>query len=59
MGSTKNLLVSQFLWESIFLSFIAMIFAMLLVELLITPFGNMIGQQLATDYLGTSYLVPD
>jgi putative ABC transport system permease protein len=58
MGSTKNLLVSQFLWESIFLSFIAMIIAMLLVEILITPFGNMIGQQLATDYFGTWYLIP-
>ncbi len=58
LGSTKNLLISQFLWESIFLSFIAMIIAMLLVELLITPFGNMIGQELATDYFGTWYLVP-
>ena len=58
LGSTKNLLVSQFLWESIFLSFIAMIIAMLLVELLITPFGNVIGQRLATDYFGTWYLVP-
>jgi putative ABC transport system permease protein len=58
MGSTKNLLVSQFLWESVFLSLIAMIIAMLLVELLITPFGNLIGQQLATDYLGKWYLIP-
>ena len=58
LGSTKNLLVSQFLWESIFLSFIAMIIAMLLVEILITPFGNMVSQQLATDYLGNWYMIP-
>lgn len=58
LGSTKNLLISQFLWESILLSFIAMIIAMLLVELLITPFANLIGQQLATDYLGTWFMIP-
>ena len=58
LGSNKKLLVSQFLWESIFLSFIAMILAMLLVELLITPFSNLIGQPLATDYLAKWYLIP-
>ena len=58
LGSTKNLLVNQFLWESIFLSFFAMIIALLLVELLIPAFNNLVNIELSTSYLETWYLVP-
>jgi putative ABC transport system permease protein len=58
LGSTKSLLVNQFLWESIFLSFFAMIIALLLVELLIPAFNNLVNIELSTSYLETWYLVP-
>jgi len=58
LGSTKNLLVNQFLWESIFLSFFAMLIALLIVELTIPAFNSLVNVQLSTSYLDTWFFIP-
>ena len=51
VGSTKKGLVSQFLFESFVLTFISLIFGILIVELLIGVFNNLIHLNLQVDYL--------
>ncbi|HEC43124.1 MAG TPA: FtsX-like permease family protein [Bacteroides sp.] len=55
-GSSKALLASQFLWESIFLVGIAMLTAIVLVSLLLPSFNNLVGLDLSANY-PSSYLV--
>jgi len=57
-GSSRNLLIRQFLTESLIMVFISLIVAILLVELLITPYNNLIRLDLSVDYLGVWYTIP-
>lgn len=50
VGAGKGSLVSQFLGESILLAFISGIVAFLIVQLTITPFGELTGKVLSVDY---------
>ena len=43
VGAQRGVLVSQFLWESIIINFIAILFSALFVSLLIIPFNNLVG----------------
>ncbi|MFW5820598.1 MAG: ABC transporter permease [Bacteroidota bacterium] len=58
VGSTKKQLVNQFLWESIFLSVISLVFALILVELLLPYFNRLIGLNLSVDYFSEWYSIP-
>ena len=58
VGSTRSQLVNQFLGESVFLSFISLLFALLLVELFIPAFNNIADKQLGLNYLNPWYSVP-
>lgn len=58
VGSVKSQLVRQFLSESIFLSFAALLFAILLVECFLPYFRNLIGEQLKLNYFENSYVLP-
>ncbi len=58
LGSTKDLLISQFIWESVFLSFFAMIIALLLVELMIPAFSKLVNVELSSNYMATWYFIP-
>ncbi|MCK4852747.1 MAG: ABC transporter permease [Bacteroidales bacterium] len=58
LGSTKNLLVGQFLMESIFLSLIALILGIVLLELLLPAFSNLIHLDLRVDYFANPIIIP-
>jgi putative ABC transport system permease protein len=57
-GSDKGLLVRQFLLESLVLTFIALIIGIILVEILLPYFNNLVNLELKIDYLGTWYIIP-
>lgn len=50
LGADRGKLIFQFLTESILLSFISLLFALSLVELLLPSFNLMLNLELATDY---------
>lgn len=50
IGSTRWQLIYQFLGESLLLSFTSVAFALMLVELLLPSYNQMIGQNLSLDY---------
>ncbi len=58
VGSTKRLLIGQFLTESVFLSFLALVFAILIVYLVMPSYNNMIQLDLQFNLLSSYYLIP-
>jgi len=58
VGSSRSQLINQFLGESVFLSFISLLFAILLVELFIPAFNNLAGKELSVLYFSTWYTIP-
>jgi putative ABC transport system permease protein len=57
-GSDKGLLVRQFLLESLVLTFIALIIGIILVELLLPYFNNLVNLELSIDYFGKWFIIP-
>ena len=57
-GSSKRMLVQQFLIESVIMSFISLIIAVILVQLLFPYFNNLINTQLTLSYLEEWYYIP-
>ncbi|MFW5644988.1 MAG: ABC transporter permease [Bacteroidota bacterium] len=58
VGSTKKQLVNQFLWESVLLSLLSLILGLILVELLLPYFNQLIGLNLNMDYFSDWYSIP-
>jgi putative ABC transport system permease protein len=58
LGSNRSRLVKQFLIESLLLSFISLVFAVLIVELLQPVFNNLSGKQLNISLHGNWILLP-
>lgn len=58
LGSTRNYLVFQFLSESIFVTLIALVLALILIKLLLPSFNNLIDKQLTFNYLGNFKTIP-
>ncbi len=58
VGSTKSQLVNQFLGESVFLSLISLLAALILVELFIPAFNNIADKQLQLLYFNSWYTLP-
>jgi len=58
LGSAKNLLIRQFLWESVVLTLISLTIGLLLVELLLPKFNELIGLKLSLDYFSEWYIIP-
>jgi putative ABC transport system permease protein len=58
LGSSRGLLTGQFLWESVFLTGIALIIAIILVNLLLPSFNNMINLDLTANHFDNYILVP-
>jgi len=54
LGSNRSQLVRQFLSESILMSCIAFLLALVLVELLLPTFNRLAGKQVETEYLGNA-----
>jgi putative ABC transport system permease protein len=57
-GSDKGLLIRQFLLESLVLTFIALLLGILIVEVLLPYFNNLVNLELNIDYLGRWYIIP-
>lgn len=58
VGSDKKHLVRQFLFESVFLSLISLLIAVLLVVVLLRPFNNLVGLNLDTGDIFRWYMIP-
>jgi len=58
VGSDRKTLIRQFMFESVFLSFISLIFAVLLVMALIRPFNSMMGLSLDFSDIFKWYMFP-
>lgn len=58
LGSGRRPLISQFLFESVILCFMAMMVAILLVELLLPAFNKLTDKQLALEFLSNPYTLP-
>jgi putative ABC transport system permease protein len=58
MGSTRNLLVGQFLLESIFISLIALILGVMILELLLPAFRNLVHLELSINYFANPVVIP-
>jgi len=57
VGSNRGQLVRQFLTESIFLSAMAMLIAVLLVYLLLPSFNNLVGKQFTASFLTDVFFI--
>ncbi|MCK4879880.1 MAG: ABC transporter permease [Bacteroidales bacterium] len=58
VGSGRKQLISQFLFESVFLSLISLVIALVLVTLLLTPFNNLVGLNLEYGDIFRWYMIP-
>jgi putative ABC transport system permease protein len=58
VGSTRSMLISQFMWESILMSFFSFIIALIIVELSLPYFNQIVDIELSVNYLKTWYTIP-
>jgi putative ABC transport system permease protein len=58
MGASPRQMILQFLSESVFFSFLALFFSLVLLELLLRPLNNYLDKNLDIFYLENWYLVP-
>jgi len=57
-GSTRSMLITQFLSESFILSFISLIFALIFIKLSLPYFNNLLGTRLVLDLFYPWYALP-
>ena len=57
-GSTRGMLVTQFLTESVILAFVSLIFALVIIKLSLPYFNNLLGTRLVLDLFETWYAIP-
>ncbi|MDX1284501.1 MAG: ABC transporter permease, partial [Draconibacterium sp.] len=58
LGSNRNYLIRQFLAESVFVTIIAMILAMVFIKVFLPGFNNLIDKQLAFSYFDNLKTIP-
>jgi putative ABC transport system permease protein len=58
VGSERKQLVQQFLLESVFLSLVSLVIALVLVTLLLRPFNHLVGLQLEYGDIYRGYMIP-
>lgn len=58
VGSGRKLLIRQFLFESVFLSLISLLIAVVLVLLLLKPFNTLVGLNLVLSDIFNWYMIP-
>ncbi len=58
VGSDRKQLIQQFLFESVFLSLISLLIAVLLVMILLRPFNNLVGLNLELGDIFRWYMIP-
>jgi len=57
VGAGRRQLIGQFIGESLFVSFIAMLLSVLVVALLLPTFNSLTGKHLAIDFTDSSFLI--
>jgi putative ABC transport system permease protein len=57
-GSTRGMLISQFLSESFILSFVSLVIALILIRLTLTYFNNLLGASLGLNLFSRWYNLP-
>jgi putative ABC transport system permease protein len=57
-GSTRGALIAQFLTESFILSFIALIFALVIIRISLPYFNNLLGTKLYLSFISNWYNIP-
>ena len=57
-GSTRGMLITQFLTESFILAFVALVFALVIIRLSLPYFNNLLGTKLAFNLFATWYTIP-
>ncbi len=57
-GSTRGMLISQFLSESFFLSFISLILALIMIRISLPYFNNLLGSRLSLSIFDPWYKIP-
>ncbi len=58
VGSSRSALVRQFLVESVLLSFISLVLAIVIIEITLPYFNNLVQLQLSIQYLKHWYIIP-
>jgi len=58
VGSLKGQIIWQFLFESIVITLVALVFAIIIVELCMPYFNNLINSQLSLAYVAHWYIIP-
>ncbi len=58
VGSGRKQLIRQFLFESVFLSMLSLVIALLLVMVLLNPFNQLVGLNLVTGDIFRWYMIP-
>jgi putative ABC transport system permease protein len=58
VGSDRKQLIQQFLFESVFLSLVSLMIALILVTLLLNPFNNLVGMHLVYRDIFSWYMIP-
>jgi putative ABC transport system permease protein len=58
LGSNKKYLVSQFISESVFVTLISLVFAVVLIKILLPGFSNLVGQQLNFNLFSNVSTIP-
>lgn len=58
LGSNRTQLILQFLTETLMMSFLAVVLALLIVQLLLPVFNNLTGKQVAIPYLDNGFTIP-
>jgi putative ABC transport system permease protein len=57
-GSSRGMLIAQFLFESFILSFISLILALIFIKVTLPYFNNLLGVNLVLDLLANFYIIP-
>jgi putative ABC transport system permease protein len=57
-GSTRGMLIAQFLTESIIMSFVSTIIAFIILIIILPLFNDLLGTTLALKFSGTWYIIP-
>jgi putative ABC transport system permease protein len=58
LGSDKGQLIRQFLSESVIFCFIAVVTALMIIEIVLPYFNDLTGKDLRMDYTGNMYMIP-
>ncbi len=58
LGSSRPQLIKQFLTESILMTSIAVILSLIIIEISIHPFSELVGKKLTLNYFSNIYLIP-